>query len=220
MTLNTDVYILDECDPIEVFRYCQGLLAHFDDRRRPAEDQKFEHSQSTTWRDGEHVVEPDNHWRIDNEPLQGLPAWLMLRYRPGSPLRTEEDVAAHDDWCNGPWSKFFTEDEAVCDRSGHDVPCWIELDFDTAYGYKSGGMGCGDLHAVLVARLGEWLTAKGLRWKWRNEFTGEVHEGPDHLVELCSGGRDANSWFLNTVLPAIAADAARSGGTITSGTGS
>lgn len=178
MTLSTDVYIVDEINPMEVFRFCQGLLAKYDAQHRPVEAQRFKAAGSS----------------IDNEPSQDLPAWLMLEHGGERPLRTAEESAAHDEDC-----------EPDCDGTGyfHRPACWVKVDFDTAYGYRSAGMGCGDLHAVLVGELGQWLTGRGKRWLWCNEFTGEIHDGPARLVELVSGGADAQAWFLSSVLPAI-----------------
>ena len=64
-------------------------------------------------------------------------------------------------------------------------------------------MGCGDLHARLVAELGIWLDQRGKRWKWENEFTGEIHEGYEQLIQLASGGFEATAWFRTMVVPAI-----------------
>ena len=69
-------------------------------------------------------------------------------------------------------------------------------------------MGCGDLHAALVGQLGQWLDARGIRWEWMNEYTGEVHGGPDRyeqLIGLASAGFESAAWFETTVMPAITA---------------
>lgn len=189
MTLNTDVYVLDEVDPMEVFRFCQGLLAKFDDQHRPTSEQRFRQNANS----------------INNEGMQGLPAWLCLDHGAGKPLRTAEEAAAHAEDCNLPGNPYYEADSEDCDGAGysHRPACWLELDFDTAYGYSVNGMGCGDLHAVLVGELGEWLTGRGVRWLWQNEFTGEIHDDPKKLVELVSGGFEATAWFTTSVLPAI-----------------
>jgi hypothetical protein len=201
VTLSTDVYVLDEVDPAEVFRFCQGLLTKYDNpRHMPPRLQRVRDEQDTSYTGtpGEFEVRPGNPWSRDNEPQQGLPAWLMTSYRPDGPLRAE--VAGHDDDCD--------ED---CTGNYHDRACWMSIDFDTAYGYRDGrGWGCGDLHAAMVSELGAWLTTKGVRWEWRNEFTGEVHTGPDGLTELGKAGAEAQDWFRTAVLPAI--DASLSGG--------
>lgn len=187
MTLSTNVYVLDECEPTEVFRFCQELLEKYDEQRRGPGRQKWSAEQDKTWRDGRSFVEPENAWSISNQIGQGLPAILDISYRPGAPLRTPQQAAECDD-C-----------EPDCDKDHYYRACWLDIDFDTAYGYSGpDGMGCGDLHARLVAQLGQWLDAKGVRWEWRNEFTGDVHGGDDRyerLIELCSGGFEATSWF-------------------------
>jgi hypothetical protein len=66
--------------------------------------------------------------------------------------------------------------------------------------------------ASLVAELGKWLDERGVRWLWKNEYTGEVHSGYEQLIELCSGGFEAAAWFQTTVLPAIAAKTSVEGG--------
>lgn len=198
MTLSTDVYVLDEISAHEVFHFCQGLLAKYDDEKRPSEQQQWTDQQDPTWRAGEPIIEPGNAWSLDNKPMQSLPAWLMLAYRPEESLRTAEQAAEHDEYC-----------EEDCDGEGHARACWLTVDFDTAYGYMSpDGMGCGDLHAALVAELGQWLDTKGIRWEWRNEYTSDVHSGEDRyerLIDLCRAGFESRAWFETTVLPAIRA---------------
>lgn len=197
MTLTTEVYILDKIDPAEVFRYAQSLLTPFDDEKRTPEQQKSIIRQDKTYQDGTWAVREDSPWSMDNAPGQGLPAWLMMAYRPDAPLRTQEqaDVCDEDICDNDP----------NCDRTiGHDPACWIQLSFDTTYGYSGpNGVDCGGLHAILVGLLGKWLTEKGVLWAWQNEFTGEIHDDPVKLLELRGSGADAREWFNITVLPLI-----------------
>lgn len=200
MTLSTNVYVLDEVSAPEVFHFCQELLTRYDDRvspQRPTE-QRWTDEQDATWRNGESFIEPDNPWTIANEVDQGLPAWLLLHYRPGRPLRSPEEAAA----CEPGWC-----DPDCNGDHGSRRPCWLYVDFDTAYSYRDKRRwGCGDLHAVIVAELGQWLDAKGVRWEWQNEFTSEVHGGDDRyerLIDLCSGGFEAAAWYRTTALPAI-----------------
>lgn len=197
MTLSTDVYILDEIDPGEVFQFCQGLLAKYDDRPGTHEQ---EWDDRATWRD-------DGSRLLGNKIGQGLPAILDVTYRPSAPLATQEQSEAHTEDC---------DDDGDSCRYNHPTACWLNVDFDTAYGYRDKrGWGCGDLHAALVAELGAWLDGRGVDWAWRNEFTGEVHSGPDRaekLIELVSGGAEAGTWFRTMVVPAILAEAASNGG--------
>lgn len=171
MTLNTHIYAHGRADHREVFAKGNQLIgAH--------EGIRFRDSDGT----------------IMNEPDQGLPGWLMVEYRDGAPLRTEDDAALCDTYC-----------DPDCDGEYHDVACYLEISLDTAYSYKDKLGGCGDMHARFVAALGAWLDGKGIRWSWKNEFTGEVHDGADGLGELGTGGAKASAWMAGTVLPAIAA---------------
>ncbi|TQF04784.1 hypothetical protein E6W39_24350 [Kitasatospora acidiphila] len=195
MTLDTRIFVLDQIDPQEVFQHCRELLGCTDSHRWTDE----------TWSAN------SGHWTLSNTPGQGLPAWLMLFYRPGTPLRTSEQAAEHDEGiCNLPDCSWYDEEAGACDGSDHLPACWLTVSFDTAYGYSDErGYGCGDLHAELVARLGQWLDARGIRWSWQNEFTGEIHASYERLLDLASGGFEASAWFRTTVLPAIEARTAR-----------
>lgn len=207
MTLDTRIYVLDQVDPHEVFRFCRELIGATDSNT-------FTDKQDSTWRKGESFVEPANPWTISNNPGQGLPAWLMLYYRPEAPLRTPEQAAEHDeDICNLPGQDWYDPEEGPCDGiHPFSRACWLAVSFDTAYGYRDDrGYGCGDLHDEYVAKLGQWLDERGVRWEWMNEFTGEIHTGYSRLVDLASGGFEASAWFRTTVLPAIAAEVAESG---------
>jgi hypothetical protein len=179
MTLDTRIYVVDEIDLRELFTKCQSLLTQYDEQGRAPEQQRSK-------------MYPGS---LDNEPMQDLPAWLMVHHGGERPHRT-----AGDGW------KYAEPGDPVCTETEHSPVCWYEVSYDTAYGYRGpDGMGCGDLHARLIAELGAWLDGKGVRWKWQNEFTGEVHEGYDRLIELASGGFEATSWFQTTVVPAITA---------------
>ena len=200
MTLDSRVYILDEVPVAELFVFAQTLLGEYDeDRRGPDRQESF--------------VEPGNPWSMANRLGQGLPAILDVSYRPGAPLRTPEQAASHkgDSYCNHPDNpEWFDDDEPVCDSTEHQPACWAELSLDTAYGYKDEqGWGCGDLHAVLISRIGQWCDERSLRWKWKNEFNGEIYEGYDRLIDIASSGFEASAWFRTTVIPAIAADILR-----------
>lgn len=82
---------------------------------------------------------------------------------------------------DGPLSDYPEED-----YDGHVPPrASIGVNFDTAYAYRNGrGGGCSDLHAWLVIQLGEWLSARGLTWHWRHEYTGVWYTGPAELDRL------------------------------------
>lgn len=189
MTLTTDVYVLDELAYKDVFLECNRLIG-------ATEATRFRNGQIKTWRKGVATAHPGNAWSIGNHADQGLPALLDVYYRPDAPLR---GTANGCEWYCDPG----------CD-SEHDNPaCWLEVSFDTAYGYRDEqGRRCGDLHASLVADLGRWLDERGVRWRWYADTLAEVYSGYERLPDLCSADAQASAWYQSTVLPAIAAHAA------------
>ena len=196
MTLSTNLYVLDDVDVRELFRFAQGLLTKYDDRTPPQTPDQQVSSDDEGYRDGTRSLR--------NQLGQGLPAILEITYRADGPLTTPEQSATCTEDC-----------EPDDDYHYHPRACWADVDFDTAYGYRDArGWGCGDLHAVLVGEVGKWLDERGIRWEWRNEFTGDVHGGDtryERLIELVSGGFEASAWFRTSVLPAIAAQIEQGG---------
>lgn len=185
MTLSTNVYVLDPIDAREVFEFCQPLV-------NPTGRAGIRTYDTATGAPGIR--------RMGNELGQGLDAILDVTYCPDGPVCVDADT--HADWCG--------ED---CTGKFHEPVHCVGVDFDTSYGYKVGNEGCGHLHARYIATIGAWLDAKGIHWAWRNEFTGEVHDGDDRyayarLPDLAGGGADATAWFTNTVMPAIMAGSA------------
>lgn len=186
MTLDTRIYVLDDIDYRLVFAECGRLIGQHEGIR--FKDEPCEVFTNGAWR-----PEPHGLRRIGNELGQGLPAILEVTYRRGGAAKATSEQC--DRYCDTP-----------CDvpKDSHDPAHWLEVSFDTAYGYRdTQGRGCGDLHASLVAQLGQWLEKRNVRWAWRNEFTGDLHHGYDGLAELCSNGAAATTWFRETVRPAI-----------------
>jgi hypothetical protein len=171
VTLNTTVYVIDDVDLRELFHTCQQLLTPYDAEHREP-DQQISY------------VKPK---RIGNRLGQGLPAILEIETGGERPCWTEQQAVEHNEYCNLPGLPYYDSTEPPCTKSTHGVPCWYEVSFDTAYSWSgAGGAGCGDLHASLVTRLGRWLDDRGVRWKWRDEQTGKVHEGYEALDALGS----------------------------------
>jgi hypothetical protein len=186
MTLNTDVFVLDPVNPRELFAAVLEIIAA--ESGVPV---------------GSCRTEDDGKGSLTTSCGQGLCAWFHLRYNGDGPLYTAEQraerVAIHDKWC-----------EEGCDGSEHydpdlflSRPCALKFDLDTTYGYQDAKGGCGDLHARIVGAAGAWLDARGVRWEWKNEFTGDVYTGHDGLETLGMGGREAANWMRTCVLPAI-----------------
>lgn len=181
MTLNTAVYLKTSLTPHAVHEF-------FNKHLLKAPDAQFVDEADTDWR----TKEPTGIWSLDNEPGQGFAAWLMMSYRPGADLYTE-DVYDEDG-----------DDKWLVSRA-----CSFKLSFDTGYGYRNGGEGCGDLHARFIASLYHWMIATDpdASLVWHNEFTGDYFDNLDGLDTLGDAGDDAREWVNNVVLPAIAATA-------------
>jgi hypothetical protein len=138
----------------------------------------------------------DKDGSISNAPGQGLCAWLFVYHGNGAPLVAD---GGHHRYCE-------PDDEEESHRQC--FPRWLEVSLDTGYGYRGpDGGGCGELHARLVAELGQWLDGRSVRWSWLNEFTGEIHPGYEGLTELAGNGAEARQWFRDIVAPAIGATA-------------
>ena len=179
MTLSTDIYVQRAIPARDVFEFVLAQLLEFD------EDHRLRSL----------VVEDFTPSCFGTRLGQGLPAILSVDFKPGDVLRTAEQAAEHED-CD--------EDEPVCDGSGHDPACVLEVNLDTAYGYKGpNGMRCSDLHAVVIVRLGRWLAERSVPFAWRNEYTGEIHQGEEGIEELLSSGVEADRWFDGTLMPTI-----------------
>lgn len=188
MTLDTRMYVLDPINAGDLFRQAQAVLGKYDEQGRGPDQMRWTADGGC----------------ISNAPGQDLPGWLMLHHGDGAPYRTAEDAAVHE-CCNHPDADYYDTDQPACTDTEHSPVCWAEISIDTAYGYRGpDGMRCGDLHAAFVAEVGAWLDSQNIRWKWLNEFSGEVHDSAESLIELVSGGFEASAWFRTTVLPAIA----------------
>jgi hypothetical protein len=190
VTLDSRVYINSpKLSAREVLTRMQQILGKYDERNRAPEQMK-------TWIGADHV---------SNEGDQGLPAWVMVHHNGERPIWTEGQECT-DSFC----LKYPEDNEDGCYHSGKG-PHWLCVSMDTAYGYDGNGMGCGDLHALMIAELGQWLDEKQAPWSWQNEFTGEIHGGADkyaRLIDLASGGFEATAWFRTSALPAIVASIA------------
>lgn len=207
MTDDTAIYIEDEIGPLDVFNYLIHQLVEFQEPDsngpRTFDAVRTKAEVDTDW----HTKKPLDTWTMETVIGQGMPAWLMVHYRPGGAYRTTEQAAEHDeDICNLPTSSWTDEDSEMCDGTDHAPACHLQVSMDTAYGFHGpNGMRCDHLHGVILARLTEWLGAQGVAWKWKNEYTGDIHPGGEGLDGLLKGGDEANAWFDNVASPVIAA---------------
>lgn len=196
MTLDTRVAIGGPVDHLEVYTFVRELVA------TPGHIEPHQGDAYT----GEGLR------RIGNPMGIGLCALIDVTYNPaGGPF----PLHVHDQWCH-------TQDDVdehnawVATDPRENGWAHVEVSFDTTYGYRGeSGETCSDLHARLVAALGQWLDARSLPWKWKNEYTGEWFDRFDQLDQFGSAHRaiGADAWFRTVALPAITLDAAARGAT-------
>lgn len=146
MTLSTHIRLEDPVPVEALFHFCQSLLGD------PAE-QACSH------------LEPQRWWprnpAYQNDPQQGLDAWLTVQYGADGPLRHDDDP------------EIAAPPLAV-----------IDIDFDTTYSYDGpNGAGCGDLHAWFVTEIVAWLAGRS-RYHWQLEYTGEWFDSLEVLPKL------------------------------------
>jgi hypothetical protein len=179
MTLNTGIYIKTSVSPQDTHEFINKNLLK-------APHAKYTDEAEISWS----TKEPTGIWSLDNECGQGFPAWLMMSYRPGEELHTED---------------VYDDDQG--DRWLVSKACTFSVNFDTAYGYRDGGLGCGDLHARYIAELYRWLISvdPNSSLVWHNEFTGDYFDNLDGLDTLGDAGDEAREWMVGTALPAVAA---------------
>jgi hypothetical protein len=133
-------------------------------------------------------------------------------YAPGADYRevftkVNQIIGAHEG------IRFEDGADSIMNLPGQGLGAWVivyhrdgepvEVSIDTVYSYSGPDGGCGDLHARVVAELGQWLDFKGVAWSWQNEFTGEVHQRYDGLTDLAGEGAEASAWVRDIVMPAL-----------------
>lgn len=190
MTLSTDIYILDPIEPEAVLRRVREIMAELVADCPPVEEHQIEDRESYFRADYLADSDDDTPRILQTLPGQGLPAWVMVEYRPGRPLRTEDEAVRerrreHDRDHAGGYCTVCPEgdgghapdDTALADHfGGHLRRCYLRIDMDTAYGYRDdAGRGCGDLHADIIRRLAPWLADRDVRFEWKHESSGVVY---------------------------------------------
>lgn len=191
MTLTTHVAIGAPTDVKELFGFCRQLLG------APA-DLPVEHDYKGSVR------------KIANPGGVGLPAWLEIEYGADGPL----PVHVHDKWCPRVGDEYGAGEAEVLEHAAEIAADplqngWaaIDVSLDTTYSYRGeDGASCSDLHARLVLAIGHFCDARGLPWKWQDEFLGSWHDGEEGLAEFgdAFASTGAKRWFEQTVVPAIA----------------
>lgn len=146
MTLHTRVMVTSPgVDPAAVFvkmRQIIGAGEQYDAWTSPEPDSDDEYRRTMT---------PGYHMTLG----QGLPALMWVEHNNGALVSD----GGHQEWC-----------ESDCSGDYDDPAGYIEINYDTAYGYAAkNGAGCGDLHAYITREIGTWLTMQGASWVWYDE---------------------------------------------------
>jgi hypothetical protein len=129
-----------------------------------------------------------NEDRIGNEPGQGFPAWVIVRHNDGALIVDDSDDP--DD-----------PDEAAWLAAHRPPAAYLDVDFDTAYGYHD------DVHPTPAVLHADYIVQMSNRFgdlSWCDEFTGAWHRGLAGLEAFIGNGDAAASWFRTIVVPAVA----------------
>ncbi|MBF6187599.1 hypothetical protein [Nocardia farcinica] len=185
MTLNTRVAIIQKIDPKAAFQLALSAIC-----TAAGEEHRIETAK---------VNEPEDYardgiLRIGTVIGQGLPGIVECDYRTDGPLYAEDYYGDDEDYEPGDT------------RWLASPACWLEIGWDTGYGYSGpNGMSCSDLHSVAITLVHKALAELGVEMRWYNEYDGKWHPGVDNLGTLSAAGLKADLWFKNTALPAIVA---------------
>lgn len=179
MTLNTYIYIQGPIDGEDLHRWVCENLFQVPDYSKVRRSRKVKGQTYLDWRNEPYTADLDE---MNNEPSQGLPAWLFLS------------------WSDTPMDK--DEGEPYEPEGEY----YALLSFDTAYSYHDPetGFGCTELHASYIIRLyDEYLKPRGIDLIWQDEYTGKLYKNldPEGLQDFLGGGEAATDWFNNTLLP-------------------
>jgi hypothetical protein len=156
MTLHTRVMVTSPgVDPAAVFVKMRQIIGAGE--------------QYSAWTSPE--LDSDNAYRRTMSPGfhmdlgQGLPALMWVDFaKPGETVGGHE----HDKWCY-EWDDA-GEPTEVMECSGGDPVGYIEINYDTAYGYHAdNNASCGDLHAYITQEITAWLDERGATWQWYDE---------------------------------------------------
>lgn len=101
---------------------------------------------------------------VGNQIGQGFSAIVDMEYCVERPIRYPDDDEG---------SKWYPPKDT-----------FIELGWDTAYGYKDEFGGCSRLHARYIQQVGEYLDECRVDWSWYDEFYGDWHSRYDMLDML------------------------------------
>lgn len=170
MSRVTTVFILQKTDPKEVFDFCNSLMGAENPRVKNTSNERGYISYANEWD-------------------QGLPALMS--------------VLAHEERDVNPeayYDELYEEDFIDCDDPEPrmmEPACAISLSFDTTYGYRDEFGGVDNLHGRYIIALHDWLAEKGISLKWKEEYTGDIHDGLNNIDRMI--GNEKSSVFYNEI---------------------
>ncbi len=196
MTLDTRIFIYDSVDHMETFEKVCELLDIPDTKN--FRDEVGQPYGCVPGRE------------ISNEVAQGFDAWVMTYSNPEGIRLSEEYLQEQVRWNAKMRETYPDEADDIVDPTSTDPEAgvhFMQISMDTGYGGRSTrGESCTELHARVIAQLGQWLDERGLNWGWYNEYNGKYYSKYDGLNEFLRGGLGAMDWFQNLALPAIQKD--------------
>jgi hypothetical protein len=204
MTLDTRIAVraVAPVSAREIFMYCRALIdtpdhVKIEDKVEDGERQ----GQKSLW----------------HSPGLGLDGWLIMYYGADGPMNHVCSKYCPRKVGLAEWDEkkryHVTQDDIDEHRAeiGEDPTengwATAEISIDTGYSFMNDrGESCSQRHARFVFELGQWLDGLGCQWKWKNEYTGEWHDGYEGLEDFggfhMSEGGPAE-WFAGVALPAM-----------------
>lgn len=199
MTLSTDIYVLGKIDGHHLHRWIHTNLFGLAPDHPVVFSEKVEGQEYVSKWSGKKSIARES--QLSNTPGQGFPAWLIMEWTDEA---REYDNGFTEEELNDPDNG---QAEWVLEtRKAIGSPYYAHLNFDTAYGYREGGMGCTELHASYIVRLyREYFEPRGIDIIWRDEYRGTYHKNlsEEGMREFLGAGDEAMDWFYNKVVPML-----------------
>lgn len=165
MTLNTTFYITTPgIDPHTVWNALLDMVEPADFPISRDKYTEIEDADEKGWG-------PTGSTMTNTQVGIGLSAWCFMWHNEDGSALAYDDSENTDD----PEKEDLDEDILFSPRG------YIELDFDTAYGYHDEYGGCSDLHGRIVTHLASIVEEHGGEYIWKDEFTGEWFTDLSHI---------------------------------------
>lgn len=180
MTRETTIYLMGKVDFKELYEFCNSLIG--------AENPQFTISRSAA--EGE-----KGYLTYSNRIGQGFNAILKVQTHEAHNVNLEDyfDELYEEDYedCEDPEPRML------------EPACAMLVSFDTAYGHKDTYGGVNALHGRYIIALHDWLATKGIKIKWKEEYTGEIHDGLDNIERMIENNDDI-VFYRTVFLPSVA----------------